>query len=162
MRSHKFFSYCEADTIALGKAIGSLMRQGDLVTLIGPMGTGKTRIAKGIVSACTGIDENDVISPSFSLINRYDGRITVDHADLYRLNPDQALELGVYEALDDGALVMEWGEHKDKLGDSELQIVITYTEDENSRLLELSHAENGSWGERIEQALGSIRLISGR
>ncbi|MGD9819575.1 MAG: tRNA (adenosine(37)-N6)-threonylcarbamoyltransferase complex ATPase subunit type 1 TsaE [Desulfomonilaceae bacterium] len=156
IRSHKFFSFCEADTIAMGEAIGSLIRQGDLVTLIGPMGAGKTRIAKGIVSAATGIDHNEVISPSFSLINRYDGPITVDHADLYRLDPDQALELGVYEALEDGAVVMEWGEHKDKLGDSELQIVITYSEDENSRLIELTYAGNGSWGERIDLVLGNM------
>lgn len=140
----------------MGEAIGSLIRQGDLVTLIGPMGAGKTRIAKGIVSAATGIDHNEVISPSFSLINRYDGPITVDHADLYRLDPDQALELGVYEALEDGAVVMEWGEHKDKLGDSELQIVITYSEDENSRLIELTYAGNGSWGERIDLVLGNM------
>ncbi len=152
-----YFSSSESDTMSLGAAIGGALLIGDVVILIGDLGAGKTRLAKGIVSAACQVDPDDVVSPSFSLINRYEGEMIVDHADLYRLTTDQLGHLGIYEALDEGALVVEWGTGKEEFEDNELQIVIAYSQDEERRKIELSHATAGSWHERIVKVLDTLR-----
>lgn len=101
----------EQETIALGERLaGELPRRG-LVLLIGNLGAGKTTLAKGIVSGLGAAAEEDVSSPTFTLIHEY-GSGRVYHIDLYRL--DEAREvatLGLDELLERDALVlMEWGE----------------------------------------------------
>lgn len=157
IRSHKCMSSSEAQTLEFGVAIGLALEVGDCITLIGPMGAGKTRIAKGIVSAAAQVVYDDVVSPSFSLVNRYEGRICIDHADLYRLSPEQARDLDIYDVMEEGALVIEWGQHKNDFEENELQIVISYTEKENSRLFELSYSLNGLWDRRFETTLNALR-----
>ena len=78
----------EQDTIDAGRAIGKVLRPGDMITLLGDLGCGKTRLAKGIISEALGIEVDEVISPSFTLVNRYEGSLTIDHADLYRVGRD--------------------------------------------------------------------------
>ena len=151
--SRVFQSSCESETIGLGAAIGAALGVGDLVILIGDMGAGKTRLAKGMVSAATQVNPDDVVSPSFSLINRYEGVLTVDHADLYRLVGSQSDELGIYEGLEEAAVVIEWGQPKKLFDDNELQIVLKAGEDEHSRIIELSCASGGSWDKRLSDIL---------
>lgn len=157
-KSHRYLSSSEAETVSFGAALGLVVAKGDLIILIGDMGAGKTRLAKGIVSAAAQVGEDDVISPSFSLINRYEGRLIIDHADLYRLTIDQIGDLGIYEALEEGAIVIEWGEYKNELDSNELRVVIGYAENENSRLIELSYASGGSWDERLVTGLAEYKL----
>ncbi len=147
--SRVFLSSSESGTIMLGAAIGAVLRVGDIVILIGDMGAGKTRLAKGIVSAAAQVCQDEIVSPSFSLINRYEGNLTVDHADLYRLVGSQPDELGIYENLEEAAVVIEWGLPKESFDDNELQVLITAGEDEHSRSIELSCASEGSWDERL-------------
>jgi tRNA threonylcarbamoyladenosine biosynthesis protein TsaE len=96
-------------TERLGAALARALARGDAVCLIGPLGAGKTTLARGLVRALTTPDE-DVPSPTFTLVQVYDGpRFPLAHFDLYRLErPDEAYEIGLDEALEEGAALIEW------------------------------------------------------
>jgi tRNA threonylcarbamoyladenosine biosynthesis protein TsaE len=101
----------EAATARLGVAIARKLEAGEAVCLSGPLGAGKSTMARALVRALTRRDE-EVPSPTFTLVQFYEGpRLHVAHFDLYRLsNPDEAYEIGLDEALEDGAAVIEWPE----------------------------------------------------
>jgi tRNA threonylcarbamoyladenosine biosynthesis protein TsaE len=101
----------EAATARLGAAIAHALAAGDAVCLSGPLGAGKSTLARALVRALTTPDE-DVPSPTFTLVQFYEGpRLGIAHFDLYRLEtPEEAYEIGLDEALDEGAAVIEWPE----------------------------------------------------
>ncbi len=96
---------------AFGGEIAARLRPGDAVCLSGPLGAGKSTLARGLIRALT-TPEEDVPSPTFTLVQLYAGRdFPVAHFDLYRLKTaDEAYELGLDDALDLGVVVMEWPE----------------------------------------------------
>ena len=95
-------------TEQLGAAVAPLLRSGDAVLLYGGIGAGKSTLARALIRRLTRPDE-DVPSPTFTLVQVYDSEPPVAHFDLYRLaHPDEVLELGLDEALDAGAVVVEW------------------------------------------------------
>lgn len=99
------------ETIALGKKIGSLLKGGDVVCYSGGLGAGKTTITRGI-SIGLGLGD-EVISPTFSLVNEYRGDITLYHFDMYRItSPDDLETTGFYDYMDsDSVLAIEWSEN---------------------------------------------------
>ena len=99
-----------AATASLGARIAAALRPGDAVALAGDLGAGKTTLARAILSAL-GLEEN-VPSPTFTLVQSYDcARLRVSHYDLYRLKSEAEMqELGLDEALEDGAVLVEWPE----------------------------------------------------
>jgi tRNA threonylcarbamoyladenosine biosynthesis protein TsaE len=103
-------SECEADTEAAGFSLGSTLAPGDLVSLTGPLGCGKSVFVRGIARSL-GIEET-VTSASFVIAEEYAGRLPLTHLDLYRLSSPAELEdLGFRDMLDSGAvLAVEWGE----------------------------------------------------
>src|SRR5262249_55578745 len=109
--SATYVSRSEADTFALGEALGATLRPGEIVSLEGELGAGKTVFARGIAAAL-GIDPRDVGSPTFIIVDRHEGRLTLYHADLYRIDrEEEVLDLGLDEFAAQGAvLVVEWGE----------------------------------------------------
>lgn len=117
----------EAATQALGAKLARALRPGDAVCLTGPMGAGKSTLARALVRALTSPDE-EVPSPTFTLVQFYDGPdFPVAHFDLYRLtDPDEAYEIGLEEALEDGAALIEWSQRlQGRLPPDRLAIDIT-------------------------------------
>lgn len=100
------------ETERLGAALASVLRAGDVVALSGPLGAGKTTLARGVLAALGLRDEAP--SPSFSLAIVYeppDVRLPLWHVDLYRIeDPDEVHELGLDDARADSALLIEWPE----------------------------------------------------
>jgi len=99
-------------TEAFGRRLGALLRPGDLIGLSGPLGAGKTTLARGILAALG--HQGEVASPSFPIVITYDPpavRLPVWHVDLYRIeDPEELAELGLEEAVGDAALLVEWPE----------------------------------------------------
>ncbi len=96
-------------TERLGEAFGRALRAGDVVTLSGPLGAGKTRLVAGLARAIA--PGSRVRSPSFTLVNEIPGSPWLFHLDLYRLEGERDIEgLGLEEYAERGALVVEWGE----------------------------------------------------
>jgi tRNA threonylcarbamoyladenosine biosynthesis protein TsaE len=150
VKEFEIITSSEEETISLGATMGAMLRPGDLILLIGELGAGKTRLAKGIVSAATGIDPEEVVSPTFTLINCFEGPFQVCHADLYRIDSQQIEGIGLEDALDDGAaLIVEWAEKILDLDEDPLRIYIRYYEEENRRQFRLEWSEGGAWDIRM-------------
>jgi tRNA threonylcarbamoyladenosine biosynthesis protein TsaE len=135
-------------TEALGAALAGLLRVGDALLLTGGLGAGKSTLARGLVRALT-TPEEEVPSPTFTLVQTYDGKVPVAHFDLYRLKgPEEVEELGLDEALDEGAAVVEWPQ---RLGPRlpRDRLAIDLGEDGEARVARL--IPHGSWkGRRLE------------
>lgn len=101
-----------AATEAVGARLAALVRAGDVVTLAGPLGAGKTSVARGLLAALGLVGEAP--SPSFAIVQPYDApevRLPVWHVDLYRLDdPAEVEELGLEDERGDGLLLVEWPE----------------------------------------------------
>ena len=140
----------EAATARLGAAIAAELKPGDVVCLSGPLGAGKSSLARGLIRALTSPDE-EVPSPTFTLVQTYEGCPPVAHFDLYRLtSPDEAFELGLDEALEEGAAVIEWPQRLEgRLPPDRLDIEIAFDETGEGRRARLT--PHGAWeGRGIE------------
>lgn len=101
-----------AETRALGERLGAALEPGDVVLLSGELGAGKTVFVQGMATGL-GFD-GTVSSKSFVLLGQYAGRITLFHADLYRLDePEMVEDLAIDELVADGAVAVEWPERAD-------------------------------------------------
>lgn len=99
----------EVDTLAAGQRLAGLLRPGDVVLLAGELGSGKTTFTAGLAEGL-GVQER-VVSPSFVLVRRYQGFLTLTHADAYRLGSMAELEdLGLDDDPQTGVLIVEWGD----------------------------------------------------
>ncbi|HUU41893.1 MAG TPA: tRNA (adenosine(37)-N6)-threonylcarbamoyltransferase complex ATPase subunit type 1 TsaE [Desulfatiglandales bacterium] len=96
-------------TVELGQQLGSLLTKGDVIALIGDLGGGKTWFTKGLAIGL-GIERDLIVSPTFTLVNEYQGRLMLFHIDLYRLkNKTEILGLDLEEYLTgEGVVVIEW------------------------------------------------------
>ena len=102
-------THSEADTIALGKALGPVLSDGDVLALRGDLGAGKTHFVQGIAQGM-GIDDV-VVSPTFTILNYYENTIPLQHFDFYRLEEEYELDdLGFDDYLESGVTVIEWSE----------------------------------------------------
>ena len=101
----------EEDTTRLGRAIARLAEPGVVIGLVGPLGAGKTRLARAIAESL-GVDPAAISSPTFVLINEYLGRMPIYHADVYRLRDQAAfLDLGIADYWEgEGLVLVEWAD----------------------------------------------------
>lgn len=129
----------EADTRALGHRIAEAAEPGDVVALIGDLGTGKTALTKYIAEGL-GI-KGDISSPTFTIVKEYrNGRLPLYHFDVYRLGSgDELIDIGAEEMLDgDGLCVIEWADIvADVLPEDALAIRLDYGENEGERIAEI-------------------------
>ncbi|MEW6347582.1 MAG: tRNA (adenosine(37)-N6)-threonylcarbamoyltransferase complex ATPase subunit type 1 TsaE [Thermodesulfobacteriota bacterium] len=142
-------SRSEEETFELGCALGAFLQPGDTVLLYGDLGSGKTVLAKGIISRAAGVSSDEVVSPTFTLINSFEGPFPVHHADLYRLEPDMIDDIGLDETIDQGgALVVEWAEKLGWLGTDPLRVRLDRSSDAESREIRLEWDDEGPWKDR--------------
>ena len=123
----------------MGKRLGRLLQPGDVVALVGELGTGKTQFIKGIAEGVGVGRATYVSSPSFTLINEYPGRIPFYHIDLFRLESEkEANGLGLEEYVrGNGITAIEWADKIPSLLPEELFLVEIRYEGKYSRTIEM-------------------------
>ena len=111
-KAQTYVTHSAEETVQLGVELARRMKPPQLVLLIGELGSGKTTLAKGLISGIGVASTGDVLSPSFSLIHEYEGDPKVYHIDLYRLDRLPELEtLGLDDLWEQQAIILiEWGE----------------------------------------------------
>ncbi|WP_240377468.1 tRNA (adenosine(37)-N6)-threonylcarbamoyltransferase complex ATPase subunit type 1 TsaE [Bacillus piscicola] len=133
------------ETHEIAKRLGALLQKGDIVTLSGGLGAGKTHFTKGIADAL-GV-RKIVNSPTFTIIKEYEGRLPLYHMDVYRIDEEEADALGIEEYLDgDGVCVIEWAEKISRLLPEERLAITIDKESETARMIRIEGA-----GKRFEE-----------
>jgi tRNA threonylcarbamoyladenosine biosynthesis protein TsaE len=126
------------ETIAFGRALAEMLAPPKLVLLRGDLGAGKTTLVKGIAAAFEAAAEDDVTSPTFTLIHEYRGpRAHLYHIDLYRIDTQRELETLALDDLrsDDSILLIEWGEKFPRLvHERDLEISLERTGENERRI----------------------------
>lgn len=139
-----------SETIRMGKRLGRRFQPGDVVALVGDLGTGKTQFIKGLAEGVGVGKATYVSSPSFTLINEYPGRIPFYHIDLFRLRSEKEAEgLGLEEYVrGNGVTAIEWADKiPSLLPEALLWVKIHYT-GKNTRSIEITPK-----GKRYEQLM---------
>ena len=132
-----FLSESEAETFGFARELAESLPVPSHILLIGELGAGKTVFTKGLAAGFGINDVDDVSSPSFTLVNRYPGRIPIYHVDLYRVAPGDLYDLGMEDIFDDpgAVVVVEWAERLGELTPSEAtRISLTYIDDHSRRI----------------------------
>jgi tRNA threonylcarbamoyladenosine biosynthesis protein TsaE len=162
-RHASFVSRGPAQTRAFGEQLGRTVRPGDLILLRGPLGAGKTTLVQGLGAGLSA--GGRVTSPSFTLINEYQGRLKMYHVDLFRLD---SLDVELEQAIDDcagsdGVTVIEWPDllPADLLNGALRIDLEVMGDDERSFLV---HAEGSRWDATelsgmIQVALGEAEAM---
>lgn len=141
----------EAATAQLGEDLAQALRPGDVLALSGDLGAGKTSLARGLIRAVAEDPDLEVVSPTFTLVQAYELLLPIHHFDLYRTaSPDELRELGLDEALERGAAVIEWPERADTLPPDTLHVTLTHEGDGRRAVV----AGQGAPMARVERSLG--------
>lgn len=140
------------ETISIGKQLGLRASQGDIICINGELGTGKTHLTKGIAEGL-GINEY-ITSPTFTIVNEYEGRFKLYHFDVYRVNdPDEIAAIGFDEYIfGDGISVIEWSTFIEELIPFEhLSINIYNVPDMDNNTRKISIHYNGERYKYVEE-----------
>ena len=148
----EIISHSPEETQALGRKLGGLAKEGDILLLVGGLGTGKTCLVQGLGQGL-GIHEY-TLSPSFVIIRIYQGRLTLYHLDFYRLEEKEVLDLGLEEYLSaQGITVVEWAERAKELWPPEYLLISLDFLSENQRRLRFE-PRGKRYEERVEALKG--------
>lgn len=148
-----FQAKSSAETIRIGKSIGSRLLPGDVVALVGELGAGKTQFIKGLAAGVGIGNPTYISSPSFTLINEYPGKIPFYHIDLFRLEREkEAEELGLEDYFQGGGITaIEWADKIPSLLPKEMLFIHIAYVGKNIRSIEI----NGK-GKRFEDLLKEL------
>lgn len=143
------------ETRALGGAVAALVDVGDVVVLVGDLGAGKTAFVQGF-AASLGVTA-PVTSPTFTLANRYEGRLVVNHLDVYRFDcPEEVSDLALPEILDDGVTLVEWGDTiASALPSEHLSVNIRFGDGDDDRSFEL-RGQGATWNRRADRLRAAL------
>jgi tRNA threonylcarbamoyladenosine biosynthesis protein TsaE len=134
----QIFTSSPEETQKAGQVLGEQAQPGNIFLLTGPLGAGKTSLTQGIARGL-GV-AGYARSPTFVLATRYQGRLTLHHVDLYRINdPLEAWDLGLEELLaGDDVCVVEWADRAEEIfPEDSLWIILAYAPEENQRTITL-------------------------
>lgn len=152
----------DTDTVALGIALAELLRGGDTLLLAGPIGAGKSHLARSTIRALMeqhGEPAEDIPSPTFTLVQTYPaGGTEIWHADLYRLtDPEELFELGLDEAFEEAICLVEW---PDRLGDAApvRALAISLSLAGDGRRAELS-GPGDAWADRLARLPALLETV---
>ncbi len=139
-----FITWSPEETIALGRQFGNLLRPNDVVALCGPLGSGKTCFSKGVAVGLGVNSMDEIVSPTFILIQELQGRIPFFHIDLYRIEKREEIEnLGLEEYWERGGVcLVEWAERAESLLPSGTLTVSFEVKEENQRSLHFGSSES--------------------
>jgi tRNA threonylcarbamoyladenosine biosynthesis protein TsaE len=142
-------------TEALGEGIGALLQPGDVVMLAGDLGTGKTTFVKGAARGLGVLEP--VTSPTFAIVQEYDGRYPVAHVDVYRLARIQELhDLGFEELIEERIVLVEWGDTiAGVLPPDRLEVRFELVADGDARTVEIV-PQGGQWVARKSQLVDLV------
>ncbi|MCS7199401.1 MAG: tRNA (adenosine(37)-N6)-threonylcarbamoyltransferase complex ATPase subunit type 1 TsaE [Caldimicrobium sp.] len=139
------------ETKKIGRIIAKYLKPGDLVLLYGDLGAGKTTLIQGIVEGLEVDPQVYVTSPTFAIVNLYEGKYTIIHLDLYRLETEDIEDLGIWEYLSSSIVLIEWADRLSKIpGEDFLEIHLKYL---NGQGRIISLVGYGLWSELLK-ALG--------
>ena len=135
----QFVTHSAEETIELGRQLAPLLRDSRIVLLHGDLGSGKTTVVKGIAEAFAAAEQEDVTSPTFTLVHEYRGaERNIFHLDLYRIETLRELEtLGLDDLIreEGNLLLIEWGEKFERLvAERDVEIAIERLGDEDRRV----------------------------
>ena len=138
---------------ALGERLGRALRAGDVIALVGPLGAGKTTFVQGLARGAGVPPERHVASPTFALVNEHPGRVSLVHADLYRIAGErELLELGLDDAFDRAAVAIEWLDRfPDAAPADRLELTIAFEDDGARRI---TATGTGPRGDALVAAFG--------
>lgn len=138
----KFISRSVKQTEEIAFELAKKLKKGDCIAYRGELGAGKTAFTRGLAKGL-GI-EDDVMSPTFSLVNQYEGDVILYHFDMYRIeNEDDLYMTGFFDYLDsDGILAIEWSENiASALPEDTIFVTIEKTDDGNTREITIQGRE---------------------
>ena len=133
----KIMTASPRETEELGAKIAAVLKGNEMIALFGDLGAGKTAFTRGL---CKGLDISDgVSSPTFAIVNVYNGRLPVYHFDMYRIaDADDLFATGYYDYIGNGVIVIEWSENiESELETDAIRIRIGKTEHEDHRVFEI-------------------------
>ena len=137
----KYYSDSPEATEQLGQRIAKTLKGNEVIAMFGGLGMGKTAITRGIAA---GLGAQDCVSsPTFALVNEYEGRCKIYHFDMYRVNSwDDLYSTGFFDYIDNGILVIEWSENiEGALPENAIRITIEKGESDDERIFEIEGVE---------------------
>ena len=138
----KILSKSVSQTEKIANALAKNSKGTEIIALYGDLGAGKTCFTKGLTKALK-VNTDDVHSPTFTLLNEYNGKYKIYHFDMYRINSFEELySLGFFDFIENGIIITEWSENIDKfLPENAIKVHIEYCQNENERILTIENCE---------------------
>jgi len=124
----------ETATTGVGRALGETLGPGRVVLLTGPLGAGKTAFVRGLAEGL-GCDPGDVSSPTFTIVQEYQGRLRLQHVDLYRLTPAETRDLALEDLLDVAVMAVEWPDRWPDAPADAIDVTIEVTGEQERRIV---------------------------
>jgi len=137
-----FFSHSEEETISIGKQFAASLKGNEVIGLSGDLGAGKTQFTKGLCNFF-GLNESEISSPTFSIVNEYPGSIPIFHFDFYRIENEKELwDIGIEDYFSlAGIKIIEWYElAPNVLPENMIKVKIEINEDD-SRLITITRQD---------------------
>ena len=138
----KILSKSVLQTEKIANSLAKSLKGNEIISLYGDLGAGKTSFTKGLSKALN-VNPDEVHSPTFTLLNEYNGKYKRYHFDMYKINSFEELySIGFFDFIENGIIITEWSENIDKfLPESAIKIHIEYGQNENERILKFENCE---------------------